>query len=313
MSLNHDYLLKLFEKSENYDGVASSCWSNLPLELWYQVASTVESKDDLCRLCRTSRTFQSIFQQYLYGSIIVNTRQDETNRRLLWTIQNRHFADLVKHLDVTFDRYGIGGQHCSNRCGRIDSLVGDLVAPLRNLRELTYFCRMCYQHSEIHHSHLKRLETAILTKLELGGECFSGHQRLTLQILSSPCISGITSLELHYETSWDLESPEQALVCDDSFLPCLRELSAQKFKLFTSRLCKGSITSICSLKDRSDLSTALSKSLPGVVSLYGQCMEAIIPSIMDNPTPYLKLRNMSGFVFDSVNDVSNRPFDYVHF
>lgn len=284
----------------------------LPVELWYHIASMLKGKPDLSRLYRTNHTLRAICQQYLYCSITIYIGEySKPICSLLRAMRNRRLADLVTSLCVSIA--GVDHPHRQELCNRVDDLAGRLVVPLRNLWNLTYYCNMCCEHSDNHHLYMQRLETKVLTKLELSGQCFYKHQCPTLQILSSPCIRGITSLDLDYATRWNLEPAEQALIEGDSFLPCLRELSSPTFRLFTSRLRKGSITNIYSRSNHSDLFTLLSNSLPGVMYLYQQHIEALIPSVMDNPSPYLKLKTMSSFVFRNISDVSTRSSDYAHF
>lgn len=284
----------------------------LPIELWYYITSMVR-RDVLFRLSRTNRTLRSICLPYFYNSISLSTPVGGNLKRmqlLVRSIQNSHLADLVTCLG--HDPLSRSEGH-PDYCRPINHLVGKLVVPLRNLRELAFLCKMCSQDSCLDHSYLRQLETKVLTKLELNGECFRRDHRLTLPILSAPCMRGITTLDLRYETSWDLEPAEQALIEDDSFLPCLRKLSSPTFKLFTSHLRKGSIKNIYIRSDHSDLSTILSNSLPGVMYLYQECIKALIPSIMGNPSPYLKLRSIGRFTFREVHDVSTKPSNYAHF
>lgn len=296
-------LLKLFNTSRHQNG------ETLPVELWYHIASMVEETADLSRLYRTSRTLQAICQQDLYESIriYIEAGNQRSINSLLRAMQNPRLADLVIYFYVHIAKID---PHGPEVCDRLDKVVGGLVAPMRNLQELACVCKMRCQHFDTHHLYFQRLETKVLKKLYLGGECF---HRTTSKILSTPCMRGITSLILAYKTIRNLNPEEQALVEDDSFLPCLRELSSPTFRPFMTHIRKGSLTSIGIHSNTCDLSTAFSNSLPGAMHLVHLGVESLLPSIMNNPSPFLKLRTMSRFTFNHVRNVSTKSSNYAHF
>lgn len=286
----------------------------LPVELWQEIALMIGDKCDLIRLCQTSQMLHSICEPYLYRSLKIDTDKSKIRRieGLLHTIQTRHLEDAIEYLHVNHPDYPPSSQ-TREECRQVDELLGKLMVPLPNLRQLIFRCDVpCHTNWGINHPYLKKLETRRLTSLLLDCKCLNQPHSGRFKILSSPGMQGIVSIDLGDSLRRELDFNEESFIEGNPFLPCLKEITSHSFKPFGPHFRGGSIASICNHKSHSDLATVLLNCPPGLMHLHHDRLQTFIPAIIKGPTPYLKLRTMIGFIFHEVADVSTKPSDHAH-
>lgn len=277
----------------------------LPIELWDQVVSMVESKRDLCQICRTNRVLQSVCERYIYREISIgpdNINKIISMKNLSRAMENYRLGKFVISFSVTLPTTISTGWDDPplDECREWDQLIERVITPLPNLRELTYICSMFSCQLSGLHSYLQRLETTKLTRLTFVCLCLDNEPDC-FRILSAPCMQGVTYFCWH---NMAYHEGEVASVEDDSYFPNLQELISWKIMPFRSHLLKGTIKSIRIDNRDTDLLDALSNCPSGLLHLYAADLESYLPKLTLNLTPYLKIKSMRGFHFGIIDNVS---------
>lgn len=290
----------------------------LPIELWLRIGSFIERKSDFVNLCKISKILQTIYQPFIYRSLIIRldnnspktagpVLEERKLAMLSQTIRIPRIADMVIDIQIHFARCPYSdGVFYPGGCGcrRNDNVVGRMLVSLTNLQTLHFHCRGCHQKPDKAHLYLHKLETMTLKEASLECRCYGFIGLVPHRFLLSPCMRSITTLRLleHFDSENLLSSVAKAIERTD-YLPHLKEIMCADLTPFGPLFRKGTITHLLCEDRNKELPTILSNCPPSLFHLHTERIELVVAAICDNHSPYRNLRHLGYFHFDMA-DVS---------
>jgi hypothetical protein len=215
------------------------------------IVSHINNPQDLLSLCLVSRNLYNVSWAMLYKS--VSTRLDLARRhfpgmvtlsvsghlRLFQVLQIPRITGLVTDFRTHIAFCACSLQGGKTNCDAFDSLIGQVLEALENLRVLHFTCRCCYSRSSAsRHGYLAKLKTRQMYELRFYCGCKLGSEARKSDFLAAPCMQGVTSLAIFN----GIDSSNLAVLRRDDSLPQLKKLLCYDRRILDSLLSKGTVT-----------------------------------------------------------------------
>lgn len=288
--------------------------------------SFVKDPKDLISLCKSSHALYDVSQPILYKFINIRVEPgvvqvaetmflyETALMKLFQTLQSRGFTRIVTEFRIKFikcDRYNpkkgfLDRMWRTCSCDRFHPGLGQTLLSLERLNVLEITCHCCRESQPTLHRYLQSLRTQNLQNVTLSCNCIPRNTDHTLQILTAPCMSHLTSLSLL--TTY--RQTECAGLSSKESLPHLKNLRCYFVApILVSLLAKGTVTAlVCELAysdNDFDQLHQIVRQYPGVLSHLSLLnVESTLPKfIISDPSPYLNLRHFGKIGF-SLRQVS---------
>ncbi|KIM20061.1 hypothetical protein M408DRAFT_30686 [Serendipita vermifera MAFF 305830] len=224
----------------------------LPYELFLEIFSYIEDRNDNLNLCRTSKLFRSIVEPLVYKNIDLNFDGYEDNLsrslQLLEIIQNPRLWNIITAVRVT-------SQPCLKRskstedhvkkctCGVIDQRLGTALQSIQTLEVLSISCTLCRNLYTGRHRYLTNLGTRRMRHFDYECRCSMGNSFDLPTLFTAPWIQSLNSL-CWLTNIWTTIPSEQLekLLKNPNFLPQLNTLHYSGHGMFEKLLTGRKIT-----------------------------------------------------------------------
>lgn len=292
----------------------------LPLELLLSVVSYVDETADLASLCVTSKLFFSIAQASLYKTISVGGGNLQGLQYGMKKLALDDHFNLYRTLQSTNNIYTfvtdfrVHFQPCSRgkerlgvpcRCDDFDTMLGQALIRLENIRTLGFRCICCKSRDwkASRHQYLNELQCKQLDQLIFRCSCyaFDARYKNTSIFFDKPFMSTVQSLSLS-----SVPLGVASVLARDGCLPALKKLSCNDQNSVEKLLAKGILTHLMAefIFDR-DLASILSQIPPSLQHLViGDVLDQLNLYGALNSHSYPNIRHLGIF---SLNTVSIPP------
>lgn len=191
-------------------------------------------------------------------------------------------------------------------CSSFDTLVGEVLSHLTNLRALDLNCLLNPSQSRGRHSYLRHLKTRQLRRIGLGCLCSSLREPTLGQILRASCMRSVQIFE------WKCAVFPDLLVANiDNYLPEVAEIICGDIRWLHSFLHRGTIKSIQCHDPWQRLPSMLLESPRSLVHLSTRQISHILAAVIREPSPYRNIQDLGYFQFESA-EVSTTSTTRLH-
>jgi hypothetical protein len=275
--------------------------SRLPVELAHGVINLVYGKQQLYRLCLTSKVLQSAAEPRLYQ---LHFNSDVLRDRTFHDIiQHPRFETIINTLTITLSAGSSScdkTSKCCRFCDRVDETVGNALKGLLGLKALRLKCTLCHTHSYERHRWLLTLKTRSLQ--EFGFRCMCCPIK-PAEILAAPCMESVATLEYFHirpgTQYW--EENLEPFPSDPPILPQLRHLCHVGQPVHHSLLRHLPLTRLSTKPiaqyslDTEDLCDTQGRLTHLSLEFTKDTFQRFLKAMIDNPAPFRNLQHVGTF------------------
>jgi hypothetical protein len=229
-------------------------------------------------------------------------------KRLFHSLQIPRLAQMVTDFRICFapcNRSRSG--HFTCKCNKFDTMLGQVLVSLENLRVLQFRCMCCpVRDRPRRHRYLEELQNIQLQRLLLRCSCSKWPSEDAVRLLTQSCMHSVTSASF---TTDNLLLPPAALE-NSNYLPRLERLECDQMETLETLSNKKAITHLVCKAIPLDIRHFIRQNQGVLLHLSVENILHTLPSFIEaDPSPYQNLRHF-GTLYFSLSVAHGLPPDY---